>query len=74
MMAEHKAGPQAADVSGVPHPSGVKCTFCNKGYEAAGPLVEAPQAGLYICYACARLCAYIIEQECQLRGLPVPDW
>jgi len=73
-MAEHQAGPKAADASRASRNSGAACAFCSKGYEAAGPLVETPQGGHYICYACARTCAYVIEQECQLRGIPIPNW
>jgi hypothetical protein len=53
---------------------GARCAFCRKDKEEAGPLVEAEVEDVYICYACARLCAYVIEEECKQRGLPAPEW
>jgi hypothetical protein len=50
------------------------CAFCRKGKELAGPLVESAVPAIYICYACARLCAHVVEEECKLRSVPVPDW
>jgi hypothetical protein len=53
--------------------AGARCAFCGKGKDQAGVLVESEVEGIYICYACARLCAVVIEEECKQRGLPVPE-
>jgi len=44
------------------------CSFCRKSHRDVGPLAEGPDQ-VYICYPCVRLCADIIEQECQRRGV-----
>jgi hypothetical protein len=50
------------------------CAFCRKSKEEVGPLVESAVPAVYLCYPCARLCAHVIEEECKLRGVPVPEW
>ena len=43
------------------------CSFCRKNYREVGPLAEGPDR-VYICVACCRLCADIIDQESKRRG------
>ena len=50
------------------------CAWCRKTMDQAGPLVESEQPSVFICYNCARLCSYIIEEESKRRGLPIPEW
>ena len=57
-----------------PRHAGALCAFCRKPKEEAGPLCESAVEGVYICYACARLCAFLIEEENERRGLPPPTW
>ena len=38
------------------------CSFCNRGSDEAGPVVEGPD-GVYICGGCVELCHNIIRQE-----------
>jgi ATP-dependent Clp protease ATP-binding subunit ClpX len=48
------------------------CSFCRRTHSEVEPLAEGP-GDVYICYRCARLCADIIEKECQRRGVPLPE-
>jgi hypothetical protein len=56
-----------------PSPRDTCCSFCCKNSREVGPLVEAPDQ-VAICYAWVRLCAAIIEQECELRGVPLKEY
>ncbi len=49
------------------------CSFCRKNYRQVGPLAEGPDQ-VYICYACVRLCAAIIEQDCERRGMAPKEY
>jgi hypothetical protein len=51
---------------------GALCAFCGKGPESTGPLVESRLPGVYICYDCAQLCVYVVEEEAKRRGRPPP--
>jgi hypothetical protein len=44
------------------------CSFCRKHSRDVGPLAEGPDVVL-ICYACTQLCAKLIGDECQRRGV-----
>jgi ATP-dependent Clp protease ATP-binding subunit ClpX len=44
------------------------CSFCRKNHRVVGPLAEGPDQ-VYICYACVRLCADLIEREYERRGV-----
>ncbi len=39
-----------------------RCSFCHRGDEDAGPLVEGP-SGVFICANCVELCHNIVRQE-----------
>ena len=41
---------------------GHKCSFCHRGSDEVGPIVEGPN-GVYICANCVDLCQNIIRQE-----------
>jgi hypothetical protein len=45
----------------------LNCSFCSKSDDEVGPFAEGP-GNVYICYACVRLCALIIEQMCKQGG------
>jgi ATP-dependent Clp protease ATP-binding subunit ClpX len=45
----------------------VRCSFCRKGSQDVGPLVEGPD-NVYICGDCVELCESIIEQEKRRRN------
>ena len=38
------------------------CSFCHRGADEVGPVVEGPD-GVYICANCVELCHNIIKQE-----------
>jgi len=45
----------------------VRCSFCNKGPETVGELIEGPAwpgcSPAYICEDCAQLCAWLLEHR-----------
>jgi len=45
-----------------PRGRGNVCSFCHRGSDDAGPIVEGPD-GVYICANCVELCHNIIRQE-----------
>jgi ATP-dependent Clp protease ATP-binding subunit ClpX len=49
------------------------CSFCHRNARKVGPLAEGPDM-IRICYACVRLCAAIIEQECERLGVPPKEY
>ncbi|MBI3410818.1 MAG: hypothetical protein HY040_20980 [Planctomycetes bacterium] len=56
-------------------PRNAFCSFCRKGHQVAGPLVQGPDE-VYICYACILLCKSIAEKESERRGIEPgsPKW
>ena len=56
--------------SGRKRSSGV-CSFCHRGGDDAGPIVEGP-SGVYICAGCVELCHNIIRQEQRKTATAVP--
>jgi hypothetical protein len=50
----------------------VHCSFCNKGPETVGELIEGPAwpgcTPAYICDDCVKLCMYMAEQRRMLGG------
>jgi ATP-dependent Clp protease ATP-binding subunit ClpX len=67
-----KDGPKDGPKSSGPKSSGPKrrggvCSFCNRGGDDVGPVVEGPN-GVFICGNCVDLCHSIIRQE-QRRGV-----
>src|SRR5688572_20871468 len=56
-----------ADTTASRRPRNAYCSFCRKGYQSVGPLVEGPD-DVYICGGCVELCQSIIEQEKRRRG------
>ncbi len=50
------------DGSGGGHRGGQTCSFCHRGSDDVGPIVEGPN-GVHICANCVELCHNIIRQE-----------
>ncbi len=63
------AAPQTEDTDA----DETRCSFCSKAHSEVQPFAEGP-GNVYICYPCIRLCADIIDQECQRRGIPLKEY
>ncbi|MFP3937992.1 MAG: ATP-dependent Clp protease ATP-binding subunit ClpX [Phycisphaerae bacterium] len=56
---------------GGPKRTGQVCSFCHRGADEVGPVVEGPN-GVYICSNCVELCHNIIRQEQRRNVEPKP--
>ncbi len=57
-----KKGSGGGKKSGHPRRATQTCSFCHRGADDVGPVVEGPD-GVYICANCVELCHNIVKQE-----------
>jgi ATP-dependent Clp protease ATP-binding subunit ClpX len=43
-------------------------SFCRRNHREVGPLAEGPDL-VFICYYCTQLCARLISDECERKGI-----